>query len=484
LIVTYTYDVFISYARVNPELTLWVSTFHQKLESKLREKLPGGSTRVFIDTGELGVGSLKSEFAAALSSSRILLIVLSNRWFERQWCQDELETFVTAAGGLSNARHRIVFVRIEDVQQDRIPEKLRDCHTYDFFTLHPTRKITLRYGSPELPELESQYLLSLLELVGDERRPGLVTRLIELNRPQPPQRNGQSICSDDQPMVLLANCTPDLNRDRCALRRHLEDKGFRVVPTGSFYHAPPSFEAEYQDLLEKCVLFIQIVGPFRFETTAAFPNGYEVWQLEKARNCKGSDLLRWRRPDLLDQDVEDEAHRNFVFAEDVTECDLEEFKVTLEHKLREIASRRTRTPDQLHGSIVLVNAAASDSRMAQEIGIKVEDLGLEMRLGSVYADVVAEESSLLDVAVNNPFDGLVIVYGECEQNWVRRQMIQGRSAALQLKPKAPVCAVYVGPPKDKRAPEPRPARFGLIDFRNDDQLRDFVREVSERRGER
>jgi TIR domain len=479
---SYKHHVFISYARVNDTLTGWVSSFKQKLEGKLREKLAGGTAEVYLDVGEIGIGPLKSELQAAVSSSAILLVILSNRWLERPWCQQELALFVEAAGGPSKAQERIVLVRIEDVKQNRLPKVLQDCRLYDFFKIHPTRKVTLTYGFPEFPELESDYLLSMLELVGDEDRRGLVTQLTRFIRPPVNGHDsGAAKPVDERRMIFLANCTPDLNRDRSTLKRHLEDKGFQVMPAGTFYHAPPGYQEEFRQLLAKSALFIQIVGPFRYEPTEQFPAGYEVWQLEQARDVKGADVLRWRRPDLLSDDVEDEVHREFVFADDVTKCDLEEFKVILDDKLREVDSRRSRTVAQGEGRTVLVSAAAPDNKMAEEVGIKVEDLCAEMNLGnSIYADLVGERSSLFDVARNNPCHGLMIVYGACEDKWARRQVMEGRSVALLLKQKVPICALYVGPPEDKPPLEPRPARFGLINFREQDQLRNFVRQVAER----
>jgi len=479
---SYKFHVFISYARVNDALTGWVSSFKQKLEGKLSEKLPDETARVYLDVGGIGVGPLQSELRAAVSGSAILLIILSNRWLERPWCQEELAVFLEAVGGPSKAQERIALVRIEDVKQSRLPEVLRDCRMYDFFKVHPIRKVTLLYGLTEFPELESDYLLSMLELVGDEDRPGLVTRLVELMGPEPSTENPVGVKEDERRVIFLADCTPDLNRDRSTLKRHLEDKGFQVLPTGTFYHAPPRYEEEFRRLLAKSTVFIQIVGPFRYELTEHFPGGYEAWQLEQARDVKSVDVLRWRRPDLLRNAVEDDAHREFVFADDVTKCDLEEFKVILDDKLREIDSRRSRTAEQERGRVVLVNAAASDSKMAEGVGTKVEDLCVEMDLGSsIYADLVGERSSLFDVARNNPCDGLMIVYGQCEAKWARRQMMEGRNAALLLKQKVPICALYVGPPEDKPPLEPRPARFGLINFREEDQLRNFVRHVAARK---
>jgi hypothetical protein len=477
----YKYDVFISYARGIDALTGWVSTFEQKVKGWLAEKLPGGSANVFLDQGEIGVGPLTPAFEAALSSSAILLIVLSNRWPERDWCQQELTAFVRAVGGPENARERIALVRIEDVKQERLPKILRDCHSYDFFTIHPTKKVTLIYGLPEFPEFEENYLLTLLELVGEENRPGLVTRLTELKGAHHGGPDVKQNIEGDLPTIFLADSTPDLNRDRANLRRHLEGKGFRVVPIRSFYHAPPNFAQEVRQLLTQSKLFIQTVGPFRYEKTDAFPEGYEVWQRQQAVELKGKDVLFWRRPDLWMEDVEDAAHREFVFAEDVIKCDLEPFKINIDKKLREIDSRRSHTPEQLRGRIVLVDANHSDNKVGQDVGMKVEELGLQMELGDIYADLLSDGASLFDTVVSNSLDGLIVVYGQCPQGWVRQQMDEWRRLALRLKGKSPVCAIYLGPPEAKQPLDSRPARFSLIDFREEKQLRDFVREVAERK---
>jgi TIR domain len=100
----YTYDVFISYARVNDAETGWVSEFRQQLELLLQTKITGGRARVGLDHGEIGLGTLSEELQQILSDTAILLIVLSNRWLERNWCQKELEWFIAAAGGLPQAQ--------------------------------------------------------------------------------------------------------------------------------------------------------------------------------------------------------------------------------------------------------------------------------------------------------------------------------------------------------------------------------------------
>ena len=70
----------------------------------------------------------------------------------------------------------------------------------------------------------------------------------------------------DRHTIFLANCTPDLDRDRATLRRYLEDKGYRIVPTINY---TPREEYVHQ-LLAESILFVAIVGPFRHKPTKHF----------------------------------------------------------------------------------------------------------------------------------------------------------------------------------------------------------------------
>ena len=43
----------------------------------------------------------------------------------------------------------------------------------------------------------------------------------------------------------------------------------------------------------------------------------------------------------------------------------------------------------------------------------------------------------------------MIVYGQCEKEWAKQQMRTCRGILLKKKQRAPVCAVYLGPPDEK-----------------------------------
>jgi hypothetical protein len=130
-----------------------------------------------------------------------------------------------------------------------------------------------------------RFLLRFKEKGGKEKELPVHHKLEELLGRIP--ESDESNIREDRPVVFLADCTPDMNRDRGTLKRQLEDRGFCVVPMRTFYHAPPNFAEEVRQLLAQSKLFIQIVGPFRYELTAAFPKGYEVWQLQQAHEVLG-----------------------------------------------------------------------------------------------------------------------------------------------------------------------------------------------------
>ena len=470
------YKIFISYSRVNQAHTQWALAFRQDLEDKLKEKTPDGQAEVFLDTREIGPGPIAEHLQNALLDIDLLLIVLSQRWLTAPWCHFELDAFVRAVGGRTQARSRIVLVRVEDVKEHRKDlllgqilwgDFLGGLREYDFFTIDPQRRVTLVYGMPEFPQLRCDYSMTLLELVGDEDRPGLASRTRDL-----PVVENREV--DGRPKIFLADATPDMNKDRRTLRDYLEERGFCVIPKRSFYHAPQHYEQDVRELLRSSVLFIQLVGPFRFEVTDTFPDGYESWQLGLAKEIKADAFLRWRRPDLVEKNIDETAHREFVFAEDVIACDLKEFKTTIEEKLSQIVNR---IPIGVDGEErrILLNVTNADSEFGETLGAQVEDIAIAARLNSVSAELVSEQSSLYDVARSNSWHGLVIVYGEGQQEWVLEQMRQARRAVLANKRTS--CRIYLRP-REKRPPEPRPVRFKLIRDGAEDELREFLREVT------
>ena len=43
----------------------------------------------------------------------------------------------------------------------------------------------------------------------------------------------------------------------------------------------------------------------------------------------------------------------------------------------------------------------------------------------------------------------MVVYGQCEHKWAKEQVRACRLLLLKMRQRAPVCAVYIGPPNEK-----------------------------------
>ena len=56
-----------------------------------------------------------------------------------------------------------------------------------------------------------------------------------------------------------------------------------------------------------------------------------------------------------------------------------------------------------------------------------------------------------------------MVYRDTPQEWVQQRVRECRRLALKKKTNAPVCSVYIGPPRDKPPLRSRPPRFLVID---------------------
>src|SRR5688572_13724163 len=87
--VAYRYDVFISYARAG-DAGLWVKKyFAHELYEKLSEELPY-EPRMFRDESSIPVGAYwPDEIREAMRDSKVMVCVLSSRYFRSGWCRSE-----------------------------------------------------------------------------------------------------------------------------------------------------------------------------------------------------------------------------------------------------------------------------------------------------------------------------------------------------------------------------------------------------------
>lgn len=93
----YDFFAFISYRSTDREWAQWLQHMleHYRLPSVINGKeLPDSLYPVFLDTSELSGGTLGTELAAALESSRYLIVVCSPSSAQSQWVDKEVQSFI------------------------------------------------------------------------------------------------------------------------------------------------------------------------------------------------------------------------------------------------------------------------------------------------------------------------------------------------------------------------------------------------------
>jgi hypothetical protein len=99
----YEYDFFVSYSTHD---LAWVRLFHDDLIADMN-RLANFDVFPFLDMARLQPGYVWDEkLLAAASNSAVLVPVLSRRFFESDYCQKEVKTFVDAHGLTSGSAHR------------------------------------------------------------------------------------------------------------------------------------------------------------------------------------------------------------------------------------------------------------------------------------------------------------------------------------------------------------------------------------------
>ena len=440
----YDNDVFISYAHVDNEpidyggiSTGWVTCLKQQLQKLIDQQLGRKSAaRIWMDLDDLaGNESVTPTLDGAVRKTATLVVVLSNGYLRSQWCKKEIQSFVEAA----RSDGRLFVIHHTNIALEERPEEIRDINGFNFFDtdlnaeLHPShadfRHAILRLKARLARKLEEMQQAS--DLAEESNEP-----------------------AEHPPAILLAEVTQDLQDHREALRTYIEKLGYRILPS-KFYRRGAQ---EFQEMLDKDLaesrLFIQLLGQFGTLRTEDLPEGYEGLQLIRAK-AANIPMLRSYGRDAVDLDqVTNDLHRSFLEASDVMALDLEEFKVEISNKLRELSLQERRPGlSDMGDKPVLINALSEDLDSAYKISNRLDKQRVRFEL--IEGDEPLEESAkICDPA------GLVLVYGEKSSGkWIKQQMRSFMNMKLARQPLDLVCALYFDPPEKRNQMHASPPAF-------------------------
>jgi hypothetical protein len=250
--------------------------------------------------------------------------------------------------------------------------------------------------------------------------------------------------SEIRPTVFLAEVTDDLEAQRDAVQRYLEQAGLRVLPETLYARTPATaFQQALDNDLTQSTLFVQLLSGVPGKKPPDLPQGYVRLQWERAR-ASGLPILQWRSPELDHIIIQDADHRALLEGETVLATRLEELKLTI---VQRACSPPTPSPSKPINALVFVNAEAEDDALAQAVGEFLARHGV----ASVFPMRGGQPSEVRKDLEHNLLycDGVIVVYGSIPLLWVRQQLVYCLKQAFRRDQPLKVFAVYEGPPEPK-----------------------------------
>lgn len=246
-------DIFINYSRADnadpkdDKDRGWVDALHEKLARRLRQ-LTGHDPQIWRDKVRMpGHGVLEETLALKLQRVALLVSVLSPSYLTSKWCIPELKVFYDRASEEGkihiNNKSRIFKVIKTPIDEDEVPEALRDLPGYCFYEEHLNgmpREFKHIFGWEGFPEFVRQ-----LEILAWD-----ISRFVELCQ-----------SSDPYPRTIyLAETIADLKPVRDEIKAELETHNYHVLPDKPLPTNGADFTTAVRDNLKKSRLSIHLIG--------------------------------------------------------------------------------------------------------------------------------------------------------------------------------------------------------------------------------
>jgi hypothetical protein len=457
-------DAFISYAHLdNVELVEgrrgWVANLQRALAVRVAQML-GKESRIWWDKKLRGNDDFDDTLIARLQKVALLVAVVSPRYVRSEWGRKEILAFCQAAteqGGIEiQDKCRLFKVLKTQVPLDQHPPELQSVLGYEFYKVDPEtgkpRELNEIFG----PEAEREFWLKLDDLAHD------MCNLLELlERGMRAAEAGAAPVQTARESVYLAVTTSDAKDERAAIKRELEQQGYRVLPDRPLPLTESEVEAAVRADLAECRMSVHIVG----STYGIIPEGGTLslceiqneLAIERGRAGRFSRLV-WIPPALQ---IDDERQRQAIDrlrndprlfgGADVLETPFEDLRTLVIDRLRRdpaaTPARQRDEADEGPPHVYLIYDQRDREAVAPWVDFLFNDCEV---IRSVFdgdeADTRAYHEENLRIA-----DGIVIFYGAGNESWVRRKLreVQKSAGYGRSKPEAEIGICLIPP----RTPE-------------------------------
>ena len=459
------FDVFVSYAHLDDaapgeDQKGWVAKLHETLERRLAQLL-GKPARFFRDPKLKGNDVFEDALVERVTHAAVLVSIVSPRYVRSEWTTRELNEFFKAAeqqGGVQiHDKSRVFKVLKTPVPLDEQSPQLRALLGYEFFRVDPQTNSFREFDEQFGPEYRQKFLMKLDDLAQDLK--GLLEFVESPDVPEGPADTG------GQNAIFLAVTTLDVQDQREAIRRDLQQHGYTVLPARTLSPIGTDLDRALREDLARCSMSIHLVGG-RYSLTpeGAVLSLVEIQnELAIERGQKGGfTRLVWIPPGLKCEDPRQQSVIDHMRMDmragqdaDLLETPLEDLRGVIHGTLA-----RARPPKPAAPPPPAPSTAPSidcpcvylvyDQRDAAIVSPWADFL-FEQGVEVIHPAFEGDEAEVREYHEDNlrTSDGVVIFFGAANGLWLRRKFseLQKIAGYGRTKP-APIVAVCLLAPKN------------------------------------
>ena len=431
-------DVFVSYPRENnradPGGGQWVREFCRCLETALNQRIPSTDhPTIFFDDHDFQGGHHSDILLEEARRSALLLAVVSPPYVAAgKFTLRELNAFCESRPVDDRIILSVYFLPIEN--EDRPPE-LQGPKRYEFYWMNESNvPVPLTSRADHVDEYFSK-----VHTVAQH----LKNRLDEMRR-----RHGAGVNGGERTgpfalkTVLLGRVTDDLVDTSDEIREYIEKLGANVLPKTEHRPWRADFKEDFEVLLAKCDLFVQLLSKVRSEKRDEDHVSCAEYQITAAIRAD-KQCMKWRHP----SDISRVHHYDRPILESASAMGLEQFKIAIRKKLERLIEPQFGNINPTASAIargdnpfIYITADKADLNRALELKAVANTVGA--------VKIMDDENRLKDFKEQiEEAEAVVFLYGDAPRKFVDDWLAKYLKLKMTRLRKAPrVEVVYYAPP--------------------------------------
>ena len=259
-------DIFISYAHIDNEALTeedkgWISHFHKVLDTRVAQ-LTGEKPRIWRDLKLGGNDVFDEAIVNQFCNTRIMISIMSPRYFKSEWCMKELKQFydnASSTGGVSfENKSRILKVVKTPFETNDVPNEIQGVFSrilgFEFFEVDTDTGKFMEYNASFGADSKHNYFSKIFDLAHE------VSQLLKSMHDQESGNGATGSAAVDSKKIFLATTTKDLQSERDRIYRNLIERGYQVFPDQPMPLVGAEFKQAVREHLEKCDASIHLIG--------------------------------------------------------------------------------------------------------------------------------------------------------------------------------------------------------------------------------